>query len=221
LRDQTTIGWPFFSWIDDREKKYREWEMPWPFIVVARGEGKTTTRFWPLFSRAHSPFLESNFYLWPLYKYKRIRSEPLDRERTRILFFLFSDTLSKNTETGASKRRTDFWPFFTRQRDLNGNTRLQILAPLEPYASGSHKIERDYSQVWSIWRAEKNARTGATSQSLLWNLYRRETNPTDKKGSLLFGLFQYQSNAEGKQVRLFYIPVGSKKAKNHGTSNDH
>jgi hypothetical protein len=25
-RDSTTVLWPFFTWIDDREKKYREWE---------------------------------------------------------------------------------------------------------------------------------------------------------------------------------------------------
>jgi hypothetical protein len=68
-------------------------------------------------------------------------------------------------------------------------------------------VERDYSPVWSVWRSEKNAKTGASSQSLLWNLYRHERAPTGKKCSLLFGLFQYQSSAEGKRVRLFYIPV--------------
>jgi hypothetical protein len=213
-RDVTTVLWPFFSRIDDREKKYREWEVPWPFIVIARGEGKTTTRFLPLFSRAHSPEIESDFYLWPVYKYKRIHSDPLDLQRTRILFFLYSDTIAKNTETGATKRRTDLWPLFTHRRDLNGNTRLQVLAILEPYLPGSRKIERDYSPVWSIWRSEKNAQTRAASQSLLWNLYRRETAPTSKKCSVLFGLFQYRSDTEGKHVRLFYIPIVKKGASN-------
>ncbi len=46
-RDSTTILWPFFNYVDDREKKYREWDAPWPLIVFARGEGKTTTRIWP------------------------------------------------------------------------------------------------------------------------------------------------------------------------------
>jgi len=210
LRDQTIIGWPFFSWIDDREKKYHEREIPWPFVVIARGEGKTTTRFFPFFSRAHTATLQKDFYLWPVYKYSRVRSEPLDRERTRILLFLFSDTLSKNTETGTSKRRTDLWPFFTYRRDLNGNTRLQVLAPLEPYVPASHKIERDYSPLWSVWREEKNAKTGAASQSLLWNLYRRESMASNKKFSLFFGLFQYQSDAEGKRMAFFRAPVDTK-----------
>ena len=209
-RDQTTILWPFFSRIDDREKKYREWEVPWPFVVFARGEGKTTTRVLPLFSRAHSPTLESDSYLWPIYRYNRIHSDPLDSQRTRILFFLYSDALTTNTETLAVQRRVDLWPLFTHRRDFNGNTRLQVLALLEPFLPGSHKIERDYSPVWAVWRAEKNPRTGAASQSLLWNLYRRETAPAFKKCSLLFGLFQYQSNAKGKRMRLLYLPLVKK-----------
>lgn len=212
-RDVTTVIWPFFSKIDEREKKYREWEVPWPFIVIARGEGKTTTRFFPLFSRAHSATLESDFYLWPVYKYNRIRSDPLDRKRTRIMFFLFSDTVSKNTETGATQRRMDFFPFFTHRRDYNGNTRLQVLAILEPYAPGSHKFERDYSPLWALWRAEKNARTGAASQSLLWNLYRHQTAPDFRSTSLFFGLYQSEKSDKGKQMRLFYIPIGKKEAK--------
>jgi hypothetical protein len=41
-RDHSVILWPLFNWADDREKKYREWGMPYPFFVFARGEGKTT-----------------------------------------------------------------------------------------------------------------------------------------------------------------------------------
>jgi hypothetical protein len=208
LRDSTTVIWPFFSKIDDREKQYREWDAPWPFVEFARGPGKTTTRVWPFFSQSHNATLEDDFYLWPVYKYSRARLDPLDRTRTRILFFLFSDTIDRNTETHASARRTYLLPFFLKRRDLNGNTRLQVFAPLEPFVPGSHKIERDYSPLWSVWRQEANARTGASSQSLLWNLYRRDAAPGHKKVSLFFGLFQYQSGPEGGRTRLFYIPLG-------------
>lgn len=206
MRDSTTVIWPFFSHVTDREKKYVEWDAPWPFIVHARGEGKNTTRVFPLFSHARSPTLESDFYLWPIYKFDRITSAPLDRRRTRIAFFLFNDTLERSTETGKSKRRTDLWPLFTRQRDLNGSTRLQLLAPLEVWTQGSHKIERDWSPVWSLWRSERNAENGANSQSLLWNLYRRDSGPDKRRVSALFGLFQYRKDPTRTQVRLFYIP---------------
>lgn len=206
-RDSTSIIWPFFNWIDDRGQKYREWEMPWPFIIIARGEGKTTTRVLPLFGRSHNDSLESDFYLWPIYKYNRLRTVALDQQRTRILFYLFQNVTEKNTETKAEQRRVDLWPFFTWHRDFNGDSRLQILALVEPVLTNNRGIERNWSPLWSLWRDEKNPKDGASSQSLLWNLYRRDTTPKLKKCSLLFGLFQYQSNSETKRLRLLYIPV--------------
>ncbi|HXE41878.1 MAG TPA: hypothetical protein VN516_02550, partial [Candidatus Baltobacteraceae bacterium] len=206
-RDSTSVLWPFFTWIDDREKKYHEWEGPYPFVVIARGEGKTTTRFFPLFSQSHSSTFESDFYLWPLYKYKAIHSAPLDHQRTRILFYLFQNVKDENTETGKEKRRVDFWPLFVYHRDFDGNNRLQVIAPIETFVPDNRGIERNWSPLWSIWRSENNVKTDMHSQSLLWNLYRHEKSPNAKKISLLFGLFQYQSNAEQKKFRLFYIPM--------------
>jgi hypothetical protein len=206
-RDATTVLWPFFTWIDERGKKYYEWQGPWPLIVVARGEGKTTTRFWPLFGRAHSDTLESDFYLWPLYKYNRLHTASLDRERTRILFYLFVEVTEKNLETGAVRERTDCWPLFNWRRDFNGNRRLQIFAPVEAVLPNNRGVERNWSPLWSLWRSENNPAKGTASQSLLWNLYRRDTTPGGKKCSLLFGFFQYQSDSDMKKIRLFYIPV--------------
>src|SRR5262245_48625715 len=88
LRDSTTAPWPLgVTYTVDREKKYTEWGAPWPFIVFARGESRNINRVWPFYSRAQTDTLESTFYLWPVYKYNRINSEPLDRCRTRILLF--------------------------------------------------------------------------------------------------------------------------------------
>ncbi|HKI70152.1 MAG TPA: hypothetical protein VKA67_11215 [Verrucomicrobiae bacterium] len=206
-RDVSSVITPFFNHIVERGKKYREWDAPWPVIEFARGEGKTTSRVWPFFSRAHNQTVADNFYLWPIYKYRRVHSDPLDLRRTRILFFLFSNRTEKNTGTGVTSRQVNCWPLFTYSRELNGNQRLQILALLEPFLPGNEHIRRDYSPLWSIWRSETNPRTSARSQSLLWNLYRRDVTPKTRKCSLLFGLFQYQSNQAGSELRLFYIPV--------------
>jgi hypothetical protein len=206
-RDATTVIWPLFSWIDDRGKKYREWEMPWPMIIFARGEGKTTDRVWPIFSQSHNDTLESDSYLWPVYQYKRMHSGPLDRHSTRICFYLYVGIRENNLETGKQKRRFDMWPFFTSRTDFNGNWRLQILAPVEPVLGTSRGVDRNWSPVWSIWRTEQNPEKGVTTQSFLWNLYRGETGPDRKKTSLLFGLFQYQREGEDSTTRLFYVPV--------------
>jgi len=210
-RDSSTYLWPLFTATNDRENHYREFDFLGPLFVMARGPGKTANRVWPLFSQAKKGGLESVFYLWPVYRYNRAQAPPLDRRRTRICFFLYDDIVEEDIETHRSLRRTDLFPLFTARRDREGNERLQILALLEPFLPASKSIERNYSTVWSLWRSEKNARTRASSQSLLWNLYRHDTAPGLRKSSLLFGLFQYQSTPEGKRLRLFYVPLGKTK----------
>ena len=130
--DSTTVLWPFFNWIDEREKKYREWQAPWPLVIFARGEGKTTSRVFPLFSQSHNQTLENDSYLWPLYCHKEVHSDPLEQTHDSVLFYIYSAVTEKNTQTGAEKKRLDMWPFFTWHRDFNGNERLQIFAPVEP-----------------------------------------------------------------------------------------
>ena len=206
-RDSTTYLWPLFTVTDDRENQYREYDFVGPLVVMARGPGKTANRVWPFFSHVKKGDLESAFYLWPLYKFNRALAPPLDRRRTRIVFFLYSDLVEEDIETHRAQRRTDLFPWFTARRDREGNERLQILAILEPFLPTSKSVERDYSLAWSLWRSERNARTGAASQSLLWNLYRHETAPGRRKSSFLFGLVKYQSTAEGKCLRLCYIPL--------------
>ena len=210
-RDSTTFPWPLgYTHTVDRGKQFEEWGAPWPLVVFARGEGKHTDRVWPFFSHAYDASRTSDWYLWPVYKYNRLHSDPLDRARTRILLFLYSDVSMKNTEAGTSQRRIDLWPLFTFTRDLEGRRRLQVLSLLEPYVPNSRSVEHDLSPLWSVWRSEKNPQTGARSHSLLWNLYRRDASPESKKCSLLFGLFKYQSGPDGKRWRVFYVPFGKK-----------
>ena len=127
--------------------------------------------------------------------------------RHRILFFLYSDLSERNTEAKTVFRRTDLWPLFTARRSHDGNERFQMLAPLEPLLPNNKSIERNYSPVWSFWRSEKNAKTRERSESLLWNFYRAEETSTNRKCSLFFGLFRYQSDADGQRWRLFGVPV--------------
>lgn len=210
LRDEHSYGWPFGYWrTDDRGRNYRERDFLWPLFEVARGE-KTVTRIFPFYSRASGYGLENDFYLWPLYKFARMETPAIERERTRIAFFLYSDIREQNRQNGDHLRRVDFWPFYTYYRDMDQQERLQALSLLEPFFPNNRSIARDYSQVWSLWRTEKDGRTGVASQSLLWNLYRRESGPHSKKYSLLFGLFQYQSGNEGANWRVCCIPFGKK-----------
>jgi hypothetical protein len=212
-RDEKSFGWPLgYNVIDDKEKKYVEHDLLWPLFVKARGE-KNVTRVFPFYSQAHNANLESDFYLWPLYKFNKLESPPLERRRTRLMFFLYSDTTETNTQSSAHLRRTAFWPLYTYDRDMDGNQRWQALALLEPFFPNNRSISREYAQLWSIWRCEKNHKTGAASQSLLGNLYRREETPRSKNFSLFFGLFQYQSGVEGRRWRVCHVTVAKKPAR--------
>jgi hypothetical protein len=208
LRDSTAVpfmlGW---SSVHDRGRNYDEIGAPWPFVVFRDGPTARTRRVWPFYSRATNEFLESTWVLWPVYKYNRVHSDPLDRDRMRILLYLYSDTTERNTEDKIARRRRELWPLFVHRRDWNGDERLQILAPLEPILPNNKSIERNYSPIWSLWRDERNAKTGARSQSLLWNLYRRETSSTKTRTSTLFGLVQRTKTAEGGHWRLFFWPT--------------
>jgi hypothetical protein len=208
-RDSTTYLWPFgLTLTEDRVREYNEVDFLWPVFAYARGEGKTTTRFWPLFGFSHNAVLERNFCAWPVYRYSRVHSSPLDRRRTQILFFLYSDKRELNTTTGFESHRVDFWPLYTKKQDGRGNSSLQVLSVLEPVLSASKSIERNYSHVWSIWRSEKSVERGTASQSLLWNLYSsRVTEDRVRKTSFLFGLFQHKSSPTGAGLKLFYIPL--------------
>jgi hypothetical protein len=208
-RDSTSFLWPIgLTLTDDRARKYLETDVLWPVFAYARGEGKETTRFWPLFGISHNDVMESNFYLWPIYRFSRVHSDPLDRSRTQILFFLYSDVLERDTASLTESRRVDCWPLFTKTRDREGNIRLQVLSIIEPILSKSKSVDRNYSHLWSLWRSERNSLSGAASQSLLWNLYRHQTTPNgNRKTSLLFGLFQHQSSPAGSGLRLFFIPL--------------
>jgi hypothetical protein len=121
--------------------------------------------------------------------------------------------VERNTQSHDFKRRVDFWPFYSYERKLDGNRRLQIFSPLEPLFPNNRTISREYSPMWALWKTEKNGHTGATSQSLLWNLYRRETAGATKKASLLFGLIQYQCTPDGSRWRVCHLNLGGKRAR--------
>ena len=211
-RDSTSYLWPIGVTVtDDRARRYHEVDVLWPLMVFAHGEGKRATRVLPFYGYAEGAGIQQRSVLWPIYKWYRIQSAPLDRNRTRLAFFLYSDATDRNTETGKTSRRVDLWPLYQFRRDYEGKQRFQMLNLFEPFVPYSKSVDRNWSPIWSIWRSEKNPQTGAASQSLLWNLYRREQTPEAKQCSFLFGLFQHRSGPDGKQWRLFYIPFGKSK----------
>lgn len=211
-RDQSQYLFPLVTYIHDRGRQYREWGFPWPLVGFARGEGKTANRIWPFYSHGSSASAESDFILWPLYMHKGVRSEAYTRDRSRVLFFLWSDTREKNIVGKTERRRRDLWPLFTHKKDYSGNERLQVLAPLEPLVPNNRGIERGWSPVWSIYRSENNPKAGIRSQSLLWNLWRREVSTNGTRSSFLFGAVKTDTSHSGRDWSFFRRKVRAKRS---------
>ena len=140
---------------------------------------------------------------------RKARAEPLDRRRTRILLFLYSDLIEENTVQKTALRRKDLWPLYTWRKDHKNHERLQVLSILEPILPNNKSIERVYSPFYALYRQEKNGENGNSSRSLLWNLYRSDKRGETRKTSALFGLFQREKSPAGTKWRLFYIPIRS------------
>jgi hypothetical protein len=206
-RDSTSIVWPLFTSTEDRQKHYREWDCPWPLVVFARGEGKTGNRVWPFYSHFSNTNLRSRFLLWPLFKSNGYRTAYVERDRYRIMFFLYSERVERQIESGKTRKRWDVWPLFYSRRDYDGKTRFQALAVLEPFWPENRPIQRCYAPIWALWRSEKDPNLHRSSHSVLWNLARWESDQDGKKGSFLFGLIRYHASPDGTRWRLFYLPA--------------
>ena len=212
-RDNTTVIWPFFSHPEDREKGVSEWGMPYPFIGWARGPGKHANRFWPLWGKATNDIQQSDFVLWPVYTHNHLHTPGIDRERTRSLFFAYSDSHVADPQSGSYTRRVALWPFFTWHRDVDGKTRFHTLSIMEPLVPNNKSIERSWAPLWSLYRREMNPKTAATSDSLLWNLWRRDVRGDERRSSILFGLVRTRKDAAGEHWRFLGFPFAPSSTK--------
>jgi hypothetical protein len=205
-RTSTGIIFPFFNYTTEREKKYREFDFPWPFFVIARGEGKTITRFFPLYDASHNDSIRSRTYLWPVYMNRAYEAGALSRVNNRWLVYGLVRVDEKNLQTGETRRRLDSLPLFTYRRAWDGRERLQVLAILEPLLPDNGAVQRIFSPLWSVWVSERSPTNHSSSQSLLWNLYRHDSAPELKRTSILFGLFQHRRTPQQDVLRIFFIP---------------
>ena len=190
--------WPFFSHITDREKKYTEWQTPFPLIEFAKGEGKIDSTRVAVFQ----PVAQCNIWRATGICGRFINSIaciPI-RWTGRACGFCFSCIRTRSRRTPRRARRSGggiSGRSITQRQDYNGNT----LFPDVRAAGADSADEQDrgpglFAGMVGVAVGAQSARPARASQSLLWNLYRRQTTPESKKCSLLFGLFQYQSGTE-------------------------
>ncbi len=207
-RDTTTVLWPFFTHTDDRQGRFEEWGLPWPFLGWADGAGKTALRVWPVFGTERTPTRTREFYGWPFYKHRRITKPALVSDRWQSLFFLYDQSRDVSVTTGDRSERRDLWPLFWWKREFDGRERFQALNVLETLLKNNETVERVYSPLWTVYRRETNPARGLTSQSVLWNLWRRDTGTNAVTTSVAFGAIRSRRTDEGREWRFFWRPFG-------------
>ncbi|HSC71564.1 MAG TPA: hypothetical protein VLH58_09440 [Candidatus Methylomirabilis sp.] len=209
LRDSTTVLWPLFTYTDDREHQYWQWDVAWPLIRIARGEGRTANRFLPLYMREERvlrhEFLLKEMrstdiaFLFPIYVRNQIEFPDSLKVRDRLLWWLYSD--ERETGRDGSTRRIDAWPLFRYTRDREGRIEFQTLALLEAFQPGNEKVEQNYSPLWALYTYRRNPE-GDAVRSFLWNLVRHEETGAGRSIEILGPTLAYREGGEGAQLSL-------------------
>jgi len=209
-RDSTTVLWPFFTYTDDRERGFTQWDAPWPLVQIARGERRRITRVLPFFS-VEERVLRHEFLLTELRSRQQIVLFPVYIRtedavpgtvtvRDRILWWLYSD--QRQTGRDGDTRRVDAWPFVLYTRDREGAVRFQALALIEALLPGNEWVERNYSPLWSLYTLRRSPE-GAEVHSVLWNLLRHEETPTGRSIDVLGPLLRYREAEARSRLSLF------------------
>lgn len=205
-RDSTVILWPFFGYQQDRQRRFEQWDFPWPLFAIARGEGRQITRFLPLFTVERRVLREELLLkelvsetvavLFPLYA-RTTETTPTSRvERDRFLWWLYSDL--RETGSDGDTRRVDSWPFFRYARDREGRVSFQALALCEAFMPGNELLERNWSPLWSLVTYRRNP-SGDMVLSFLWNLVRHEETAGGVRVEVLGPLLRYEARGESSR----------------------
>ncbi|GAM11417.1 hypothetical protein OR1_03733 [Geobacter sp. OR-1] len=223
--DKTERGyfWPFCGYRDDRKLKEQETDFLWPFIWTVRGEERRVDSYLPFYSGEVKKESSKHWYLWPLFRNDTLTTDTFSRDRNRVLYFLYSDSLERWAKDGSERKRTALWPMFVYQRDPRGVKTFSFPALVEPILDRG-EIEQNWSPLWRIYQ-QKWTDSGESVVSFLWSLYWHEIRDDATayefypllfyrgkadfaETSIFKGLVRYK-NVEGeKSLKLLWLPFG-------------
>ena len=200
---------------------YREYQVPWPFVKVAKGEDLMQVRVWPLFGFRHSSWRNEYFLVWPLVTRRIERGTTWEKRFLWVLPFLIRRVDIK--EEGKSSRNV-LWPV-AKWRQSPGAGQVKILSP-SWFEDPERGIERNYEMFWTLFNSHRKdeerewrvlgrlitRRRSANYQELeIVHLFRYEREGKEKKVRLLKGALGYESDKDGRRLRLLWflrIPLG-------------
>jgi len=228
--------WPFFGYSEDRKLKETEHDFLWPFLWTVRGESRKVDSFLPFYFNEVRKESSKSWYLWPLYRNDTLTTDTFAREHSRVLYFLYSDSVEHWSKDGSERCRNALWPLYVYKRDNKGLKSFSFPAPFEPILDRD-EIERNWSPLWRIYYRKWND-SGDSAASFLWNLYWHEVRndalsyelypllfyrgePSVKETSILKGLLRYRNIEGEKSLNFLWLPFGfnwGDKLMNKGTA---
>ncbi|GJM15389.1 MAG: hypothetical protein DHS20C13_07160 [Thermodesulfobacteriota bacterium] len=227
-RKQRTYGWPFFTYIENTNRNFKRYDMPWPIVTFSRGD-VNTNRIFPLFSVKKEEDFESGYALWPLYSWRSHKLDDYEIKKRAIAYFLYKDVQNiPRVEGGRDSRAINLWPLFTYRRLPDGRAYFNFISPLETFLQDNAPRERNWRPLWTLFRWDRDEEGNHVS-SFLWNTFRTEStkkgvkvdlrpiipvisyeNTEEKdKFHILGGLFGYSKDKENnkKTLKFLFIPV--------------
>jgi hypothetical protein len=220
FRRYRSILWPFFAHELNHAANYEKYSVPWPFIVVTRGD-VYRTQLWPLYGFSRTEDMETRFVLWPFWRRRDyVLDEDSKMRETLLMPFLSSKTIYSDSE-GIRERKVRLWPLWRFRRFEDGSTRFRMLSLL--WFDDERGFERQYSPLWTIYERE-TVPGGASRTSALWGLFRhsRDANRSETRVPLLFsrvedtelgieetkilgGLFSAGREGETRRLQVLYF----------------
>jgi len=171
-RQQTPYGkiqyylYPFFSYQRNERagNRFREWNVPWPFVRITRGDREWRNSFWPFWGKRTKPDYSNTFFLYPIGRHL-VYGDPEQLTRRLYVLPLYWDW--RVTEDGEFARgRIKGWPLFDYSMGGEGERQFRTLSPLW-FWRPDRGFERNYSDFWKLYEY-RHWQDGLRERKILW-----------------------------------------------------
>jgi len=176
--------WPFFGYTNEvaPRKEYSEIRYFYPFVVRGHGEIKNVDRYLPFYAHETRPDYAKTWYAWPLLKQEQSRQSGLDVHKDTVLYFIFKNEVQTAPGRDFKARKTQLWPLFGYANDGNGESQFMFLNPFEPLISGNEMIRQTWTPFFALYRYERSG--DAIRYSVLWDLFLYEKDAQGRSFSI-------------------------------------
>lgn len=151
----TTIIWPLFTYAYDTNFNYTKYDLPWPFLRIARSDVFNITEFAPVFkyqTRTEGEAEETSKYImYPVFKDRHFTSPTKTMDTYR--FMLINKYISTEYAEGEEELWVYLFPFYNSRSYKSGMETTTALYPLPLY---DDSFKRNYLPLFEFYSMGKD-----------------------------------------------------------------